>query len=245
MRFSFLLAAALAVVSSSLVSSSPLDLVLPDVNPPVIPPQEVNTPVIPPPVTTAPVITTPVTTPVTTPSTTPSNLDCDLTRSPALNDTKKAFATFKNAVQYVLGSIINAEPTHTQLSGAATWAIGNAKKSIATARALNKGDPHFFRRSFIKGELIFLDSEIFVTEELIANGLPSYPWMGKAYAWIQGEITKIKAAWHSFWDGDSTASATEVAKANTVVANTESNISALDTHIETLNSDSCPLPEKK
>jgi len=127
--------------------------------------------------------------------------DCKASSSPAFDPTKTAFASFKNAELYMLGSIINDEPTHTELEEAAKWQIGQVKTQIAKAESINSADSNWARKTWYKVKIGWLKLEIDVADTMIAAELPKFPWLGKLYTWGQKEWASFKDAWNKFWHG--------------------------------------------
>jgi len=135
--------------------------------------------------------------PVTKP---PPAIFCHSKHSPAKNQTALAYAAFKNAKLYMLGSIINAEPTHSQLQKAAEWQLNQTEKIFATAVGLNAKDENTIRRDWYKFKLHFLKTEMKIARYFLKKGLPSCPWLGKVYNWLKDQFEKVKAGWHKFWN---------------------------------------------
>jgi len=137
--------------------------------------------------------------------------ECRASNSPAFDPTKTAFESFKNAELYMLGSVINNDPTHTELEEAAKWQIGQVKGLITKAEATNNADSNFARKTWFKVKIDWLKLEIKVAETMIAAELPKFPWLGKLYEWGKKEWGSFKDAWNKFWHhkGGKNGSATE------------------------------------
>lgn len=130
----------------------------------------------------------------------PSADPCKSDVSPAFEQTKAAFEGLKNGVLFVLGSLMNAEPTHSELIEAAKWQMGEVERLRNEAKTANAADKSDSRRRFFSLKLNWLSVEVSVVNALIKAGVPSWPWLGKAYEWAKNAWSKLKGAWNSFVD---------------------------------------------
>jgi len=135
----------------------------------------------------------------------PDASSCSLNDSPAYAATKAAYDGFKNARMYLLGSIVNDEPTHSQLQAAAKWQLGEVQKAYDQAKAANNGDSKWARKEFYAAKLAFLEVEVKVSTALVNKGLPKFPWLGKAINWVQGKWKKIKELFQKWFGGKNDA----------------------------------------
>jgi len=119
------------------------------------------------------------------------------------NKTRDAFAAFRNLELYILGSIINDDPTHSELQQAAKWAITQVPPLIAAAKALNDPDPKWERKEFISAKLAFLKFEMKYAQKLLNKGIPKMPWMGKAFNWAGAVWGKLRDLFHTIVTGPS------------------------------------------
>jgi len=181
--------------------------------------------------------------------------ECKASNSPAFDPTKTAFEAFKNAELYMLGSIINDDPTHTELEEAAKWQIGKVKDQIAKAEVSNNADANWARKTWFKVKIGWLKFEIKVAETMLAAELPKFPWLGKLYEWGKKKWADFKDAWKKFWHikGGKNGSATEAiwdsfgesddsepsdpllsAQAKQVVDGLSGKVDEVDTHLKDL-----------
>jgi len=119
------------------------------------------------------------------------------TASEAYNATRDAFKSFKNCQLYMMASIINDDPTHTELQEAAKWAIKQVPAAIKKASDLNDPDPKWARKEFIKAKLAFLKFEIKIANQMLTKGLPKEPWLGKAFNWAAAVWPKLRDLWET------------------------------------------------
>lgn len=133
----------------------------------------------------------------------PDASSCALNDSPAYAATKAAFEGFKNARMYILGSIVNDEPTHSELQAASKWQLGEVQKSYDQAKSANNGDAKWARKEFYAAKLAFLEVELKVANKMVNHGLPKFPWLGKAISWAQDKWKKIKELFQSWFGGKS------------------------------------------
>jgi len=117
------------------------------------------------------------------------------------NKTRDAFAAFRNLELYILGSIINDDPTHSELQQAAKWQITQVPPLIAAAKALNAPDPHWARKEFISAKLAFLNFEMKYAQKMLDKGIPKMPWMGKAFNWAGAVWGKLRDLWQTILTG--------------------------------------------
>jgi len=181
--------------------------------------------------------------------------ECQASSSPAFDPTKTAFASFKNAELYMLGSIINDDPTHTELEEAAKWQLGQVKTQISKAQVSNNADSNWARKTWFKVKLGWLNLEIDIAETMLAAELPKFPWLGKLYQWGSKKWAAFKDAWKKFWHikGGKNSSVTEAvwesfgetdeeepsdptlsAHAKQVVASLSGKVDEVDKHIKDL-----------
>jgi hypothetical protein len=127
------------------------------------------------------------------------NAACQSSASPAYDVTRQAFEGMKSARLYMLGAIINADPTHAELQEAAKWQLGQVRELMTKAYDANAKDSSFARREWFKIKLGWLKFEVSVAEGILAVGLPSLPWLGKLYEWSKKMLDDLKSAWKKFW----------------------------------------------
>jgi hypothetical protein len=155
--------------------------------------------------TTAPVVVPEVKIPtpnpsfVTTTAKPVTNEDlCAVSHSPAKAQVKEAFKAFKTAFTYMLGAIINANPTHDELQEAAKWQLGQTEEIIKTAKQALKLDVSEIRQKWYKLRLRWLSFKIAVSKKLLEQGLPSWPWLGKVVQWLKEKRDQLVKAWNDF-----------------------------------------------
>jgi len=188
----------------------------------------------------------------------PAEGECKMNDSPAYAQTKASFEGFKNARMYILGSIINDDPTHLELQEAAKWQLGEVQKSYDAAKAANDGDTKWLRKQFYATKLMFLKVEMGIANKMVNKGLPKLPWLGKVYNWVQGKWKKIKEWWEKLFgkkdpkpaagapekkkavevDGIE-VDATEVSEGEWQARAHDSKMEAIDRHIEELDNGQC------
>ena len=185
---------------------------------------------------------------------------CALSESPAFPSTKAAFEGFKNARLYIMGSIVNDDPTHTELMEAAKWQLGQVHKKLDEAVAANQGDAKLGRKIFYEGKLDFLKLELNIADKMVNHGLPKYPWLGKVINWAQGKWKKIKELWNKWFGGKSTdtpaatpaptsstindqkPSSKESAEATAFLDSQDKELTKIEEHLEDLEyAESCSL----
>jgi len=125
---------------------------------------------------------------------------CAANHSPAKNQTKLAFEAFKTAVLYMFASVINAEPTHSELQEAASWQLGQTQDIIKQALDVVIKDKSGIRRDWYTLKLRWLNFKVRVAKGLIGFGLPSWPWLGKVVEWLKKQVQTLKDKWNSFKD---------------------------------------------
>jgi len=183
MRFNSLLFASLAFAASTFASPHP-----------------VNTPT-PAPATSPPTTSPPTTSPPAKPATpqVDPNTSCALSAGPAFTKTKEGLDAYMVCIKFMIGSIINDDPTHSQLIKASKWQLGQVRAKAADAHKANDDDPKWIRQDYFAAKLAFLDFEVDVTEEILNQGLPKYPWLGKALNWAQAKWNDMKGWWNKVW----------------------------------------------
>jgi len=138
---------------------------------------------------------------------------CSVKHSPAKVQTKLAMEGFRTGVLYMFASLINAEPTHAELSQAANWQMDQTIEILKQAQAMNKLDAKSpLRKKWYSIRLKWLHFKIKVAKGIIGFGIPSWPWLGKIvdkvknskiFQWLQAQTAKLKEKWNSFksWFG--------------------------------------------
>lgn len=122
---------------------------------------------------------------------------CATVHSPAKNQTTIAFQAFRTARLYMLAAIINEEPTHSELTEASKWQLGETLKLLKLAKRLNKHDQahHGIRRKWYRKRHRWLNFKIKVAKKLIHHGLPSWPQLAKVMEWFKKRSGKTMAKW--------------------------------------------------
>jgi len=145
---------------------------------------------------------------------------CSVKHSPAKAQTKLAMEGFRTGVLYMFASLINAEPTHAELSQAANWQMDQTIEILKQAQAMNKLDTKSpLRKKWFSIRLKWLHFKIKVAKGIIGFGIPSWPWLGdivnkvkesKIFKWLQTQTAKLKEKFESLktyiksWFGGST-----------------------------------------
>jgi hypothetical protein len=109
---------------------------------------------------------------------------------------REAYDTMRNTNLYMFGSIINEEPTHTELQEASKYMIDNVlPPQIEEAKKLNALDKKWARKSFIQSKVAFLEYEVKVAKKLLGKGLPKYPWVSDAIKIASDIFPKMQELW--------------------------------------------------
>jgi hypothetical protein len=118
--------------------------------------------------------------------------------------TRDAFNALKDTNLYVFGSIVNAEPNHSDLLKAASYMLDTIPPILAEAKQLNDQDTAWGRKNFIKSKIGFLKAETSIARKFITdNGqlIPSLPIVGKAIAWAQAIWPRANDLYKSIVNG--------------------------------------------
>jgi len=162
--------------------------------------------------------------------------------APAFADTKKLFEGYKQVIMFAMGSIINDEPTHTELYEAAKWKLGKLDKLLKDAKDENKKDTNVLRRDYFAIKIGFVQFEMSAAATILSHKLPKLPWLGKIVAWAQDKWNKLKAAWEQFWHPDNKkpsaapapSNPAEVAKGVAEITKMDSKLEQVDRHLAQL-----------
>jgi hypothetical protein len=165
---------------------------------------------------------------------------CQSSASPAHDITKEAFEMFKTAKTYMLGSLVNAEPTHTELQEASAWQLSQVKEKIGQASALNDRDTSFARREFYRVKLGWLKLEVNMATKMTAVGIPSWPWLGDAFNWVSTKWGNFVGAWNKFWaktpaEAPTDQTPLQAAQAKQMATDMTQEISVVDSKIKELD----------
>jgi len=117
---------------------------------------------------------------------------CSTNRSPAQKQVVLAFRAFHTAKLYMLGAIINENPTHDELQEAAKWQLGQTEEIAKVAKDLNNRDRSAIRKGWYKSRLRWLRFKIKVARKLIERGLPCWPKLGKFVTWFKAKREKMR-----------------------------------------------------
>jgi len=126
---------------------------------------------------------------------------CAFKDSPAAVSTKAGFEGAKNLYKFILGSISQDDPIHSQLQKASVWQLGQVKKLYDQAITLNRADTKRVRKLFFATKLGFLKLEIAAADAMLKKGLPKFPWLGKAISWVQTQWKKLQEMFHNMLGG--------------------------------------------
>jgi hypothetical protein len=153
---------------------------------------------------------------------------CPITSAPAFPATQEALKGLLQVHKLSLFAVTQDRETTNELTQAALFQVETVRKLVAEAEAANKSDTSEVRRLFFLAQHDLIRADLFASEKILKAGLPSFPWLGKAYNWLNDSWKKVKNWWTNLWGNKGSDAAApnpqEAAKADQIAKDFEKKI---------------------